>query len=93
MYMCICNSVSDTQIRKEIEQGARTVGDLSTRLGVGGQCGRCLESIGLWLDAYLIDVHLNAVGIAPPPAPMGATAPPTSTGDAPARAAWFSLDV
>jgi bacterioferritin-associated ferredoxin len=92
MYACICNSVSDTQIRQAVEQGARSVGDLSSRLGVGGQCGRCLESIGLWLDGYLADVHLAAVGIVSPPTPVEVAKPPDSAGDAP-RAAWFSLDV
>jgi len=37
MYLCICKAVSDTQIRQAVSQGARTVSDVSARLGVTRQ--------------------------------------------------------
>ncbi len=41
MYICLCNKVTDTQINREIEEGARNLADLTERLGVASQCGKC----------------------------------------------------
>ena len=41
MYVCICNQVTDTQLREEIERGAQTVRQLRENLGVTNQCGKC----------------------------------------------------
>lgn len=41
MYVCICNSITEKQVRAAIEQGARSVRDLNRQLGVGGECGKC----------------------------------------------------
>lgn len=41
MYICICNKVTDTQIYREVEDGARSLNDLNERLGVASQCGKC----------------------------------------------------
>ncbi|SMM98717.1 Bacterioferritin-associated ferredoxin [uncultured Candidatus Thioglobus sp.] len=41
MYVCICNAVTDKDINQAIEQGARSLNDLSTQLKVGTCCGRC----------------------------------------------------
>ncbi len=41
MYVCICHSVTDKQIRKAVEQGACTMDALSEELKVGTCCGRC----------------------------------------------------
>lgn len=41
MYICICKKITDTQIYKEVENGAHTLDELSKRLGVSTQCGRC----------------------------------------------------
>jgi bacterioferritin-associated ferredoxin len=93
MYFCICKSVSDTQIRQAVEQGARTVGELSAQFGLGDQCGRCLDSIGEWLKAYLstsAPTHEDTVTQSDPVAPVS---PPASvTAAVPARAAWFTID-
>ena len=44
MIVCICNNVSERQIRHAVhEHGARTLRDLRGQLGVAGQCGRCAE--------------------------------------------------
>ena len=44
MYICVCHGITDTQIRSCVEDGARTLGDLSGELGVATQCGCCAES-------------------------------------------------
>lgn len=41
MYVCVCNAVTDSQIRQAVEQGARSLRDLREGLGVGTCCGRC----------------------------------------------------
>lgn len=41
MYVCICNAVTDKQIRHAVNDGASTMRELRQRLGVAGNCGRC----------------------------------------------------
>ena len=93
MFLCICKSISDTQIREAVDQGARTIGDISARFGVGVECGKCLDDIRQLLDACA----------APPPPPPPAVShcstalvevmPPRATEPAPQRAAWFAVDL
>ena len=41
MYICICNAVTDKDIKKAINNGACSMNDLSEQLKVGTCCGRC----------------------------------------------------
>ncbi len=41
MYVCLCKGVTDHQIRAEVHDGADTLRDVSRRLGVATQCGKC----------------------------------------------------
>lgn len=41
MYVCLCKGVTDGQIRAEVEEGAATLREVSRRLGVATQCGKC----------------------------------------------------
>jgi bacterioferritin-associated ferredoxin len=41
MYICICKSITEQQIRHAIHQGAGNLADVSRRLGVATQCGKC----------------------------------------------------
>ena len=41
MYVCICQAVTDRQIREAALGGARTLKDLRRDLGVTRDCGRC----------------------------------------------------
>ncbi|MGQ5524311.1 bacterioferritin-associated ferredoxin [Chitinimonas sp. PSY-7] len=41
MYVCICNAVTDKQIRRAVENGCDTMRDLRMELGVAGCCGKC----------------------------------------------------
>ncbi|SPJ18367.1 BFD domain-containing protein (2Fe-2S)-binding domain-containing protein (fragment) [Burkholderiales bacterium] len=43
MYVCICNAVTDQQIRIAVAAGARTIDDVGAALGVGAGCGCCRE--------------------------------------------------
>ncbi len=41
MYVCICKSVTDSQIRSAVNEGACSMRDLCQNLGACSQCGRC----------------------------------------------------
>lgn len=41
MYICICNGVTDSQIKSCVNQGAKSLRDVNKRLCVGNQCGKC----------------------------------------------------
>ena len=41
MYVCICNAVTDSQIRAAVDAGHDSLKALRTHLGVAGECGRC----------------------------------------------------
>lgn len=41
MYVCVCNAVTDCQIRQAYCEGACSMRKLREKLGVAGCCGRC----------------------------------------------------
>lgn len=43
MYVCVCNAVTDCQIRDAYCEGACSMRELRQRLGVAGCCGRCAQ--------------------------------------------------
>lgn len=43
MYVCICNAVTEREVRECVRKGATCVEDLTFRLGIGAGCGRCRE--------------------------------------------------
>jgi bacterioferritin-associated ferredoxin len=43
MYVCLCNAVTDGEIRGAIKLGVRSMQDLSATLGVATCCGRCAD--------------------------------------------------
>jgi bacterioferritin-associated ferredoxin len=43
MYVCICNAITDHEIRSAVSLGARSLSDLQSTLGVATCCGRCAD--------------------------------------------------
>jgi bacterioferritin-associated ferredoxin len=43
MYICLCNAITERQIIRAAEEGARSAQDLAQDLGVGSGCGRCVS--------------------------------------------------
>lgn len=41
MYICLCNAITETDIRTCADEGACSLRDLEHCLGVGSGCGRC----------------------------------------------------
>ena len=50
MYVCICNGVTDHQIRQAADAGCGSVAEMTMRTGAGGNCGSCLEMVAELLE-------------------------------------------
>lgn len=44
MYVCICKAINEKQVREAVKKGYSSTEDLSARLGLGIECGRCLPA-------------------------------------------------
>jgi bacterioferritin-associated ferredoxin len=44
MYICVCHGITDRQIRRAVDEGARTLFEVQMQLPVGACCGRCADS-------------------------------------------------
>ncbi|RYH61342.1 MAG: bacterioferritin [Alcaligenaceae bacterium] len=49
MYICICNAVTERQVRASVDAGATTLDDLHIDLGVASCCGRCADTAAEYL--------------------------------------------
>jgi bacterioferritin-associated ferredoxin len=43
MYVCICNGITDSDIRSAADAGARNLQDLSAMTGCATSCGTCAD--------------------------------------------------
>jgi bacterioferritin-associated ferredoxin len=50
MYVCICHSVTDREIREAADSGVRTVRQLRKATGCSGSCGQCATMAKQLLD-------------------------------------------
>jgi len=55
MYICICNGVTDKQIKAEVSAGATTLADLQASLGVATCCGCCASAASAYLPGAQLD--------------------------------------
>jgi len=44
MYVCICNAITEKQIRQAVDGGVTDLWGLEAALGVAGTCGSCRET-------------------------------------------------
>ena len=44
MYICVCNAITERQVRESVAAGATTLADLQFELGVATCCGCCAET-------------------------------------------------
>lgn len=51
MYLCICNALSETRVRKVVDGGARCLGEVYLALGCKPQCGKCVDEVRAMLPA------------------------------------------
>ena len=50
MYVCLCNGVTEREIRQVAEAGCHTISELTMRTGCGASCGSCVEMATQLLD-------------------------------------------
>jgi len=62
MYICMCNAVTDHDIRREAADGVRTFAELQARTGCSDCCGCCEQEARATFD--------QAVAQAPFPLPF-----------------------
>lgn len=54
MYVCLCNAVTERQIRQAISEGALTAGQLRQKLDADRVCGSCDDC----LEDYLAEAFM-----------------------------------
>lgn len=55
MYVCICNAVTEREVRHTIRNGATSMRQLKAELKVAASCGGCAEGIEQFLEDVLSD--------------------------------------
>ena len=60
MYACICKSITDSQIRHAVNEGACSMRALCQNLGACSQCGKCAEHVLSELRQALSDAQPTA---------------------------------
>ena len=55
MYVCICNGVTDHQIREAAANGVRSMAELTMRTGCGATCGTCVDTATAILEASITE--------------------------------------
>jgi bacterioferritin-associated ferredoxin len=60
MYVCLCNAITDREIRAAADLGARSLDDLSSTLGVATCCRRCADCARNVLDEHLANACATA---------------------------------
>ena len=60
MYVCVCNAITDREIRAAAELGARTLDDLSATLGVATCCRKCSDCARKVLADAVVDARACA---------------------------------
>jgi bacterioferritin-associated ferredoxin len=43
MIVCVCNNISDREIRQAVDLGLNSMAGLRKELGVGACCGKCVS--------------------------------------------------
>ena len=64
MYVCVCNGVTDRNIREAVEKGCSSVGELTMRTGCGAGCGSCLEMAAGLIDDLKSELQLPVLAVA-----------------------------
>lgn len=55
MYVCICNGVTERQIREAAAAGCSSVAELTMRTGCGATCGTCLDTAAAMLEPLRLE--------------------------------------
>ncbi|MFT6270650.1 MAG: bacterioferritin-associated ferredoxin [Alphaproteobacteria bacterium] len=56
MFVCLCHGITDKQIENVVrEQGVGNMRELKSALGVGSQCGSCINMAQDIIDTTIVD--------------------------------------
>lgn len=59
MFVCLCHGITDKQIENVvINQGVGNMRELKAALGVGSQCGSCINTAQDIIDTTIMDDSL-----------------------------------
>ena len=59
MYVCLCHGITDKTIKQAVrEGGVGNMRQLREKLGVGSQCGKCVQMAQSMIDSVIIDESL-----------------------------------
>ena len=50
MIVCVCEGVSDREVREAITEGSRTLQDIGRRCGAGTDCASCCMTLRQMID-------------------------------------------
>lgn len=71
MYVCICNAVTDKDIRKAAARGIESMAQLREELQVASCCGRCADCARQVLNQAVAECRFDEASL---PLPDGALA-------------------
>ncbi|MGV8094834.1 MAG: bacterioferritin-associated ferredoxin [Mangrovibacterium sp.] len=60
--VCICNMVSEKEITRELERGAKETADIQKATRAGTSCGRCLVLIDHLVEEFHMQKHILKTG-------------------------------
>jgi len=63
MYICVCNAVTDADIRKAVDHGVRHMKQLSQATGCGTTCGCCRKLAIETLQQALSENRKHQLGL------------------------------
>lgn len=66
MYVCVCNAITERQVRESVAAGASTLADLQAELGVATCCGCCAETAHDYLPGGRCAADCNVCAVAEP---------------------------
>ncbi|MDO4879319.1 MAG: (2Fe-2S)-binding protein [Neisseria sp.] len=61
MFVCICNAITDHQIKETVAAGANTLDDLQAQLGVATCCGCCKDLASSFLSANSVQAQSHNI--------------------------------
>jgi bacterioferritin-associated ferredoxin len=53
LFVCVCNGVTERQIREAIDCGAKSLPELTAALGVAAGCGACANHTRCMLESFV----------------------------------------
>jgi bacterioferritin-associated ferredoxin len=72
MIVCVCNNISDREIRQAIDSGLDTIADLRRDLGVATCCGKCHTCAKEVLSEHRATIQARELAFERPATPSAA---------------------